>query len=179
MGLIKEFKEFAMRGNVVDMAVGIIIGGAFGKIVSSLVGDVIMPAIGAVTGGTTFTDMFVWLGEGDAPLTLEAAKKSGQAYIGYGAFIQTTVDFLIIAMAIFAMIKIMNSATERMRGPKEEAKPATPEDILLLREIRDSHGARRASRLRYQGAVDVRADRIVGVRLTVGTEVIALSPEPR
>ncbi|MCA9262841.1 MAG: large conductance mechanosensitive channel protein MscL [Planctomycetales bacterium] len=138
MGLIKEFKEFAMRGNVMDMAVGIIIGGAFGKIVSSLVNDIIMPMVGSVTGGTNFTDYYLWLGEGDAPATLQAAKDSGQAYIGYGSFIQTTVDFLIVAAAIFAMIKIMNTAKARFEK-QEEAAPAEPSaEVKLLTEIRDA-----------------------------------------
>ena len=123
MGFIKEFKEFAMRGNVMDMAVGIIIGTAFGKIVSSMVGDMIMPIVGAVSGGKTFDEYTVTIAD---------------AQIKWGKFVQTVVDFLIVALVIFIMIKIMNSATERMRGPKEEAKPATPEDILLLREIRDN-----------------------------------------
>jgi large conductance mechanosensitive channel len=133
MGMIKEFKEFAMRGNVVDMAVGIIIGGAFGKIVSSLVGDVIMPVLAKLTGGVNFTDQFIWLGEGAKPATLAAAKAAGGAYLGWGAFAQNVLDFVIIAAAIFAMIKVMNSLKKT-----EEAPPAaTPEDVLLLREIRD------------------------------------------
>ncbi len=134
MGLIKEFKEFAMKGNVVDMAVGIIIGGAFGKIVSSLVGDVIMPMASALTGGTNFTDKFFWLGSGEKPASLAAAKELGGAYFGWGAFLQNVLDFLIVAAAIFAMIKMMNTLKK-----KEEAAPsAPPEDIVLLREIRDS-----------------------------------------
>ncbi|MCA9089431.1 MAG: large conductance mechanosensitive channel protein MscL [Planctomycetaceae bacterium] len=141
MKLLQEFKTFAMRGNVVDMAVGIIIGGAFGKIVSSLVGDVIMPALGAVTGGKTFNDMYLWLGEGAKPATLALAKESGEAYIGYGSFLQTTVDFLIVAFAIFIMIKLMNKAQELALKKEEEAPKAPPEpteDVKLLREIRDA-----------------------------------------
>ena len=134
MGLVKEFKEFAMKGNDMDMAVGIIIGGAFGKIVSSLVGDVIMPLVSKVTGGTNFTDKFLWLGEGDAPATLAAAKESGGAYLGWGSFLQNVIDFLIIAAAIFAVIKMMNAAKKK----EEEAPKPPPEDITLLREIRDS-----------------------------------------
>lgn len=133
MGLIKEFKEFAVKGNVVDMAVGIIIGGAFGKIVSSLVNDVIMPPIGKLLGGVNFTDLKVVISqavmEGEQVLAEEVA-------IRYGAFIQTVVDFLIIAFVIFLMIKGMNSLRK-----KEEAAPAEPAappaDILLLTEIRD------------------------------------------
>ena len=138
MGLIKEFKDFAMRGNVVDMAVGIIIGGAFGKIVSSLVGDIIMPLVGALSGGGSLGSQFAWLGEGDRPASLEAARESGEAYIAWGSFAQTTLDFLIIALSIFMMIKIMNRVQEQFVDAPEEEKPAPPEDILLLREIRDS-----------------------------------------
>ncbi|QEG35283.1 large conductance mechanosensitive channel protein MscL [Bythopirellula goksoeyrii] len=134
MGLVKEFKEFAMKGNVVDLAVGIIIGGAFGKIVSSLVGDVIMPMVSALTGGTSFTDKFLWLGKGPKPDTLAVAKEMGGAYLGWGSFLQNVLDFVIVAAAIFAMIKVMNSLKK-----KEEAAPSvTPEDVVLLREIRDS-----------------------------------------
>ena len=125
MGLIKEFKDFAMRGNVVDMAVGIIIGGAFGKIVSSMVGDIIMPVVGALTGGGSLGANFLWLGEGAKPATIEAAKEAGGAYIAWGPFAQTTIDFVIIAFAIFMMIKVMNKATELSKGKEEEA-PAAP-----------------------------------------------------
>ena len=136
MGLIKEFKEFAMRGNVVDMAVGIIIGGAFGKIVSSLVNDMIMPVIGKLTGNVNFSDHFIWLGGGDVtPLTLEGAKKLGGAYSAWGVFLQNVFDFLIVAAAIFVVIKAMNT----LKKKEEEAPPAAPpEEIVLLREIRDA-----------------------------------------
>ena len=136
MGIIKEFKEFAMRGNVMDMAVGIIIGGAFGKIVSSLVGDIIMPLVGKIMGGVNFADLKYSLGSKE----LEDGTVE-EVFLNYGAFIQTTIDFLIIAFAIFMMIKIMNKATEAMKGEEEavEEAPAEPsEDVLLLREIRDS-----------------------------------------
>jgi large conductance mechanosensitive channel len=128
MSLIAEFKQFAMRGNVVDMAIGIIIGGAFGKIVSSFVGDVMMPPLGILIGGVDFTDLSV---------TLAAATESAPAVVlGYGKFIQTIIDFTIIAFAIFLLIKAMN----RMQK-KEEAKPAEPPpppaQEVLLREIRD------------------------------------------
>ena len=125
MGLIKEFKEFAMRGNVVDMAVGIIIGGAFGKIVSSMVGDIIMPVVGAMTGGGSLGEKFLWLGDGAKPDSIALAKEAGGAYIGWGPFAQTTVDFLIIAFCIFMMIKLMNKATELTKRKEEEA-PAAP-----------------------------------------------------
>lgn len=128
MSFIKEFKEFAMRGNVLDMAVGVVIGGAFGKIVSSLVGDVIMPVVGVLTGGVNFTDLKVTL--------KEAVNQAPAVTINYGSFIQTIVDFLIIAFCIFCVIKAINSLK---RAPKEEpAAPAAPsEDIVLLTEIRD------------------------------------------
>lgn len=128
MKLINEFKAFAMRGNVVDMAVGIIIGSAFGKIVSSFVNDVIMPPIGLLVGGIDFSDL---------SLTLKAATESEPAVIlKYGVFINTVVDFIIIAWAIFMVIKGMNSLKK-----KEEEKPAAPpkqsDEVVLLTEIRD------------------------------------------
>ena len=131
MGFISEFKEFAMRGNVIDMAVGVVIGGAFGKIVSSLVGDIIMPVVGVIAGGANFTDL---------KLTLkEAAEGAPAVTINYGSFIQTMVDFLIIAFCIFCVIKALNTLKNKL--PKEEeaapAEPETPADIALLTEIRD------------------------------------------
>jgi large conductance mechanosensitive channel len=138
MGMFKEFKEFAMRGNVVDLAVGIIIGGAFGKIVSSLVGDIVMPTVGALTGGTNFSDYYLWLGKGDKPATLTAAKASGQPFIGWGEFLQTTVDFVIVAFAIFLMVKAINTARAKLEEQPEKSEAPPPEDIKLLREIRDS-----------------------------------------
>lgn len=137
MSLIKEFKAFAMRGNVVDMAVGIIIGGAFGKIVASFVNDVLMPPLGILLGGTDFKALKIVLREDVLNEAGEVVTKG--ASIMYGNFIQTTIDFLIIAFAIFMMIKAMNRLTK-----KEEAKPApAPEppkptkDQELLAEIRD------------------------------------------
>ena len=138
MGFIKEFKEFAMKGNVMDMAVGVIIGGAFGKIVSSLVSDVLMPLIGKLTGGVSFVDLFVNLGDGNYT-TLAAAKEAGAAVFAYGQFIQNIIDFLIVALCIFLMIKGMNKLSRK----KEEPAPAEPEDPKgptqeeLLAEIRD------------------------------------------
>lgn len=128
MKLISEFKSFAMRGNVADMAVGIVIGAAFGKIVSSFVNDVIMPPIGLLVGGIDFSDLSI---------TLKAATESAPAVVlKYGMFINTIIDFVIIAWAIFMVIKAMNSLKK-----KEEEKPASPskpsEDIVLLSEIRD------------------------------------------
>jgi large conductance mechanosensitive channel len=128
MSMVKEFKEFAMIGNVVDMAVGIIIGGAFGKIISSFVGDVLMPPIGLLLGGMDFSKLVLTLkqgSEGVAPVTLN-----------YGMFINTTIDFLIIAFAIFMAIKAMNSMKKKeVEAPA--APPEPPADIKLLGEIRD------------------------------------------
>ncbi len=137
MGLIKEFKTFAMRGNVLDMAVGIIIGGAFGKIVSSFVADVIMPPIGILVGGVDFTDLKLVLKE---PVLGEAGKIISQgAYLNYGMFINTVIDFVIIAFAIFMMIKAMNRLQKKEES-KPLAPPAPPEptnEEKLLTEIRD------------------------------------------
>ncbi len=133
MKLFKEFKQFAMRGNVVDMAVGIIIGAAFGKIVSSFVNDVIMPPIGVLIGGVDFTDLKLIIREASVGSTGETIQA---VTLNYGSFIQTTVDFLIVAFAIFMVIKGMNSLKR-----KEEVKPATPpepsNEEKLLKEIRD------------------------------------------
>ena len=123
--MLKEFKDFAMRGNVIDMAVGIIIGAAFGKIVSSLVSDVIMPPIGMVMGSVSFSDLSLALGSGE-----------GAATLNYGMFIDTVINFLIVALAVFMLIKGINTMKK-----KEEAKPAEPpkpsEEVTLLTEIRD------------------------------------------
>lgn len=132
--MLKEFKEFAMRGNVLDMAVGIIIGGAFGKIVSSAVNDVIMPPIGLALGGVKFTDLKMKLSDA----VMEGDKVVKEAVtVNYGNFIQVTVDFLIVAFVIFMLVKGMNSLKK-----KEAAAPAAPpppsEEVTLLREIRDS-----------------------------------------
>lgn len=140
MGLIKEFRDFAMKGNVVDMAVGVVIGAAFSKIVGSLVADIIMPVVGALQKqGSSIGTRFLWLGDGPKPASIDIAKASGSAYIGWGPFAQTTIDFLIVAVAIFATVKIMNTAKARFEK-QEAAAPsaAPPEDVLLLREIRDA-----------------------------------------
>jgi large conductance mechanosensitive channel len=136
MKLIDEFKAFAMRGNVVDMAVGIIIGGAFGKIVSSAVADVIMPPIGLLLGGVKFTDLKVILK--DPVVDATGAIVTQAVSINYGNFIQTSIDFLIIAFAIFMMIKALNSLKRKeVVAPQEVPPPIpTPEEVLL-REIRD------------------------------------------
>ena len=136
MGFIKEFKEFAMKGNVMDMAVGVIIGGAFGKIVSSLVDDVLMPIVGKLTGGVDFTNLFCTLGDGEYS-TLAAAKEAGAATIAYGQFIQNVIDFLIVAFCIFLMIKGMNKLNRKKEEPEAPAAPAGPTQEELLAEIRD------------------------------------------
>ena len=134
--MLGEFKKFAMRGNVVDMAVGIIIGAAFGKIVSSIVNDIIMPPIGLLMGGVDFSNLFVDL-SGVGYATLAAAEEAGAPLIKYGLFINTILDFLIVAFAIFMVIRGMNSLKK-----KEEEKPAEPakpsEEVVLLTEIRDA-----------------------------------------
>jgi large conductance mechanosensitive channel len=134
MKMIQEFKEFAMRGNVVDMAVGIIIGAAFGKIISSFVADVLMPPIGMLIGGTDFTGLKLVLKEG----VMDGGKVvTAPVSVNYGNFIQTTIDFLIIAFAIFMMIKLMNSLKKKDAKPVESVVlPPSPEQTLLT-EIRD------------------------------------------
>ena len=134
MGFISEFKEFAMKGNVMDMAVGVIIGGAFGKIVSSLVSDVLIPLIGKATGGVSFVDLFVNLGDGEYK-TLAEAQEAGAAVLAYGQFIQNIIDFIIIAFCIFLMIMGMNKM--KKEKPAEPEAPAGPTQEELLTEIRD------------------------------------------
>ncbi len=134
MGMVQEFKEFALKGNVVDMAVGIIIGGAFGKIVSSFVGDVVMPAIGQLTGGVDFSKLEVVLQ--DATYDAEGKETAAAVAIRYGQFLNVVIDFLIIAFVIFMAIKAMNSLKKKEEeAPK--APPAPPKEEVLLTEIRD------------------------------------------
>ena len=138
MGIIKEFKEFATRGNVMDMAVGVIIGGAFGKIVSSLVDDMIMPLVGKVTGGVNFTDLYCVLNDTEvaAGTSLAAAREAGIPVFAWGNFVQNIIDFLIIAFCIFLMIKGMNKlAKKKAEEPAPEPEPSNEEK--LLGEIRD------------------------------------------
>ena len=131
MGMMSEFKEFAMRGNVIDLAVGVVIGAAFGKIVTALVDKVIMPPIGLLIGGVDVSRLSIVLKEA----TVDAAGKEVPAVVlAYGEFINALIQFVIVAFAIFLVVKAIN----RMRKPAEEAPAATPEDVLLLREIRDS-----------------------------------------
>lgn len=138
MSMLKEFREFAMKGNVVDLAVGVIIGAAFGKIVTSLVNDVLMPPIGKAMGGVNFTDLFYNLDGAKGPFTsLKAAKDAGAAVIAYGSFINTVIDFLIVAFCIFIVVKGVN----RLKRPPAPVVPATPPEPTreekLLAEIRD------------------------------------------
>ena len=136
MGMIDEFREFAVKGNAIDLAVGVVLGAAFGKIVTSLVDDIIMPPIGLALGGVDFTDLFVNLGAGSYA-SLEEAKAAGAPTLNYGNFLQNVVDFLLVTLALFLIVRVIN----RLRRRKEEipaAPAAPPEDVVLLREIRDS-----------------------------------------
>jgi large conductance mechanosensitive channel len=137
MSIASEFREFAVKGNVVDLAVGVIIGAAFGKIVDSVVNDLIMPLVGRVLGNVDFSNLFIALKDVPAgvPMTLDAVKKAGIPVFAYGNFITVSLNFIILAFIIFIMVKQINRL-------KKEAPPsapaATPEDVMLLREIRDS-----------------------------------------
>ena len=137
MGMIQEFREFAVKGNVIDLAVGVIIGAAFAKIVDSVVADLIMPVVGTVIGSLDFSSKFIVLGNIPAGtlMNLDALKKAGVPVLAYGNFITIAVNFVILAFIIFMMVKQIN----RMKREAPAAAPATPaEDVLLLREIRDS-----------------------------------------
>ncbi|MEM7082830.1 MAG: large conductance mechanosensitive channel protein MscL [Pseudomonadota bacterium] len=131
--MMSEFKDFAMRGNVMDMAIGIVLGGAFGKIVASFVGDVLMPLIGKLLGGVDFTSKFINLSAENYD-TLAAAEEAGASVLRHGNFIQTVVDFVIIAFAIFLVVKAINSAKKK---EEEAPPPAPPANEVLLAEIRD------------------------------------------
>ncbi|WP_193175477.1 large conductance mechanosensitive channel protein MscL [Oricola nitratireducens] len=133
--MLNEFKEFIAKGNVMDLAVGVIIGGAFGGIVKSLTDDVIMPVVGAIFGGFDFTNFFVPLASGVTASTLDAAREQG-AVLAYGSFITQVINFLILAWIIFLMVKAVNSL-RRKEEPAPEAPPAPPADVALLTEIRD------------------------------------------
>jgi large conductance mechanosensitive channel len=140
MSFFKEFKEFATKGNVMDLAVGVIIGGAFGKIVTSLVENILMPIVGLVTPGVSFTDKFFLLDNSDRKFeSLAKAKEAGAPVFAYGAFIQSVFDFVIIAFCIFLLVKFMNSLS---RKKEEKVAPAAPPELTtqekLLMEIRDS-----------------------------------------
>ena len=139
MAMLKEFKEFAVKGNVIDLAVGVIIGGAFGKIVDSVVGDLIMPVVGAIFGKLDFSSLFIVLGSVPAGTaqTLDALKKAGVPVLAYGNFITVAVNFAILAFIIFLMVKQINRLKRAEPAPAP-APAVTPEDVMLLREIRDS-----------------------------------------
>lgn len=138
MGFISEFRDFAMKGNVVDLAVGVIIGGAFGKIVDSLVSDVIMPVVSKIFGGLDFSNYFIPLA-GQTATTLAEAKKAG-AVLAYGNFVTIALNFIILAFIIFSMVKTMNRLKREEPAVAEPPAPPAPpaEDIVLLREIRDA-----------------------------------------
>lgn len=142
MSFLSEFKEFAVKGNVVDLAVGVIIGGAFGKIVDSVVKDLIMPLVGKVVGGLDFSNYFLVLGNIPADYkgaqTYEALTKAGIPLFAYGSFLTVLLNFIILAFIIFMMVKQINRLKRSEPAPAPAADPVTPEDIVLLREIRDS-----------------------------------------
>ena len=144
MGMLRDFRDFAMRGNVVDLAVAVIIGGAFGKIVDSMVKDLIMPVVGWIFGGLDFSNYFIQLGTirpdqlakigHGAPFSYKELSDAGVAVWGYGSFLTVSLNFVILAFIIFWMVKLIS----RAKGKLDAAPAATPEDVLLLREIRDS-----------------------------------------
>lgn len=134
-GFAKEFGEFIKKGNVVDMAVGVVIGGAFGAIVTSLVNDIIMPLISLLTGGLDFSNWFLAL-DGNKYATLEEATNAGAATLNYGSLISVVLNFLIVAFCIFLVVKAMNKFKKK-EEPKKEEEPKKPDDVVLLEEIRD------------------------------------------
>lgn len=142
MSVVQEFKEFAVKGNVVDLAVGVIIGGAFGKIVDSVVGDLVMPVVGRIVGGLDFSNYFIALKAVPAgvPLTLLELRKAGVPVFAYGNFLTIVLNFLLLALVIFLMIRQINRLRreESPAAAASAAAPPTPEDVLLLREIRDA-----------------------------------------
>ncbi len=137
MGMIQEFKEFALKGNVVDMAVGIVIGGAFATIVTSLVDNIVMPLVSLVSGGTDFTNLFFPLDGGEYG-SLKEATDANAAVLGYGAFIQSCLNFFLIALAIFLAVKVMNRVREQFEKKKEDEPEDPTDEVKLLTEIRDS-----------------------------------------
>ena len=140
MGMVQEFKEFALKGSVMDLAVGVIIGGAFGKIVDSAVNDLIMPLVSRLTGGLDFSNLFIPLAavSPDLPHTLDAVRRAGVPVFAYGNFITVAINFAILAFIIFQMVTAMN----RLKKSVPPAPPAPAEDVILLREIRDALKAR-------------------------------------
>lgn len=139
--MLKEFREFIARGNVIDLAVGVIIGGAFGAITASLVNDMVMPVVGLLLGRVDFANRFVVLSNGTLavpPATLAEAKAAGAATLNYGVFINTVINFLLVALAVFVLVKFANRIRRQLLAEPEAAAAAPPpEDVLLLREIRD------------------------------------------
>ena len=137
--MFKEYKEFALQGNVIDLAIGVIVGGAFGKIVDAMVGDLIMPLVSMLIGHLDFSNYFIALARvpDQVPLTLDALKKAGIPVFAYGNFITVAVNFLILAFVIFLMVKQINRLKRSETAAPAAAEVVTPEDILLLREIRD------------------------------------------
>lgn len=134
--MLKEFKEFALKGNMVDMAVGIVVGGAFGKVVSSLVADIIMPPIGKITGGTDFSNLFIVLGEGEYA-TIADAQEAAVATLNYGLFANNIMDFLIVSFAIFMVVKLLERAKKKQAAEPDPAPATPPRNEVLLEEIRD------------------------------------------
>jgi len=139
MGMLQEFREFAVKGNVIDLAVGVIIGGAFSKIVTSLVSDLIMPVVGLIIGTLDFSSLFLVIGKvpPGTPMMLDDLRKAGVPVLAYGSFITVAVNFAILAFIIFLMVKQINRLKRSQPAPAP-APAATPEDVVLLREIRDS-----------------------------------------
>ncbi|MGB6241383.1 MAG: large conductance mechanosensitive channel protein MscL [Castellaniella sp.] len=141
-GFIKEFQEFAVKGNMMDLAIGVIIGGAFGKIIDSIVADLVMPIINFILGGQVNFDNLFWvlrLPEGYAgAMTTDALTKAGAVVFAWGHFLTIFVNFILLALVVFIMVKMMNNARRRFEAPPAAADPVTPEDIVLLREIRDA-----------------------------------------
>jgi large conductance mechanosensitive channel len=139
--MINDFKQFMMRGNVIDLAVGVIIGAAFGRVVSSLVEDIVMPPIGVIIGNVDFSDLFITLSGGDYP-SLEQAKAAGAATVNYGLFITVVIQFLIVAFAVFLLVQQVNRMFRRAEA-KGEAAPQPTQEVKLLSEIRDLLATRR------------------------------------
>lgn len=141
-GFIKEFQEFAVRGNMMDLAVGVIIGAAFGKIIDSVVNDLVMPIISFILGGKVNFDNLFWvlrMPEGYAgPHTADALAKAGAVVLGWGHFLTIFINFVLLALVVFMMVKLVNNTRRKLLGETAPEEPATPEDVLLLREIRDA-----------------------------------------
>lgn len=142
MSMLKEFRDFAVKGNVMDLAVGVIIGAAFGKIVESVVRDLIMPIVGRIAGGLDFSNYFILLGEipknYTGPLTYEALNKAGVPVLAYGNFITVLINFIILAFIVFQLARVVNKTKNKIMAEQAMAPAVPAEDILLLREIRDS-----------------------------------------